>query len=542
MNLKRIKTILPAAMLTLSAGLFTTSCVGDLDVENINPQQTSILNADALFNKIYASFVLTGQTGPAGNGDLADIDEGRSEFFRMSWYLNEFTTDEAHWIWSTDAGVPDLLHNTYDADNIFSAGLYYRLYFTITLCNYYLDEVADDGSTESARRRAEVRFIRALNYYYVMDMYANAAFIEHVSTTPGERYTRQQFFDYVKSELEAIENDMAEAGQNTYGRVDKVANWLLQSRLYLNAEVYTGTPMWTEAKTYADKVINNGYYKLMTNGATNPVTGEQYSAYQMLFLADNNENGAQYEAIFPVMCDGLQTQSYGAMDFLILSCYSGDMSTAVPSGTDNSWGKCARVRGKLIDIFFGSQELPQTSSIATITGLANDDRALFYTDGFTRVIEDESEAAQGYGCVKFRNVRSDGKGTSALTFVDTDLPLMRIAEAYLTYAEAETRLNGQSRDAKLKIDALRNRAHASVSSNYSLDDIRDEWAKEFWFEGRRRMDLVRFGCFGGQNNYKWEWMGNGDATGSQFYAFRNIFAIPSNDLTNNPNLVQNPEY
>lgn len=529
-------------MFTLSAGMLTTSCINDLDVDNINPQQTSVLDADALFNKIYASFVLTGQTGPSDNGDLADIDEGRSEFFRMSWYLNEFTTDEAHWIWATDAGVPDLLHNTYGADNIFSAGLYYRLYFTITLCNYYLDEVGDDGTVETARRRAEVRFIRALNYYYVMDLYGNAAFIEHVSTVPGIRYTREEFFSYVESELNEIESDMADAGQNTYGRVDKVANWLLLSRLYLNAEVYTGTAKWSEAQQYAEKVINNGYYELMTKDAINPVTGETYSAYQMLFLADNDINGAQKEAIFPVLHDGITTQSYGAMNFLVLSCYSGDMSSAVPSGTDNSWGKCTRVQGKLIDIFFGSQELPQSSSIAEITGLANDDRALFYTEGYTCLIDDESESTTGYSCVKFRNVRSDGGQTASVAMVDTDLPLMRIAEAYLTYAEAETRLNGESAKAKEKIDALRNRAHASTKSNYSLDDIRDEWAREFWFEGRRRIDLVRFGCFGGQNTYKWEWMGNGGVSGTQFPASRNIFAIPSNDLTNNPNLVQNPEY
>jgi hypothetical protein len=147
----------------------------------------------------------------------------------------------------------------------------------------------------------------------------------------------------------------------------------------------------------------------------------------------------------------------------------------------------------------------------------------------------------GYGCVKFRNVRSDGQPASALAKVDTDLPLMRLAEAYLTYAEAETRMHGATDDAKEKIDKLRQRANASTAATYSLDDIFNEWSKEFWFEGRRRVDMVRFGRFGGQSEYKWEWMGNA-FEGNQFPAYRNIFPIPVIDLENNPNLIQNEGY
>ena len=542
MNLNNIKSLFSAALLFMAAGTFTTSCVKDLDVDPINPQQTMEADYDALFNKIYASFALTGQEGPHGNRDLTSFDEGQSDFYRMFWYMNEFTTDEAHWIWATDAGVPDVLHNTYGATNDFSMGLYYRCYFTITLCNFYLDQVADDGTDEIKRRRAEVRFIRALNYYYLMDMYGNAAFIEHVSSEKAVYYTRSEFFTYVESELKACESDLADAGKNTYGRVDKVAADMLLARLYLNAEVYTGTAQWQNAMDYAEKVLNNGYYKLNTTGATNPATGETYTAYQMLFLADNDTNGAQYEAILPVLFDGLKTQSHGGMNFLVLSCYSTEMSEAIPSGTDNSWGKCTRVRGKLIDTFFGEGgDAPETDNVGVMTKAANDDRALFYSKGYSRYILDESEKEQGFSCVKFRNVRSDGKATAALVKVDTDLPFIRIAEAYLTYAEASIRLNGANDKATSYINALRKRANALEESTYELKDVIKEWSKEFWFEGRRRMDLVRFNMYGGQSNYKWEFMG-GVSSGSQFPAYRNIYALPDNDLTNNENLKQNAGY
>jgi hypothetical protein len=538
MKLNSIKTLIPAVALALSMGF--VSCTKDLDVDNINPQQTSKLDTDALLNKIYSSFVLTGQKGPGDNDaawkDIQDLDEGRSEFFRMSWELNEFTSDEASWVWWSDGGLRDLVTNTYAEGNERCTGFYYRAYFTITLCNFYLDQVADDGTTDVKQKRAEVRFIRALVYWYIMDLFGNAAFIEHVSAIPGIRYTRAQYFDYIEKELTEIEADMGDPGTLSYGRVDKVANWLLKARLYLNAEVYTGTARWADAKTYAEKAINNGYYHLHTTGKNG------FSAYQMLFLADNDENGAQYEAVFPILHDGINTTSHGAMNMLVLSSYSGAMSNDIPSGTDNGWGRCNRVKGTLTDRFFGSTEVPQTGDLAQIIKLAGDDRALIYPNApYSRYITSLDDQEVGYGCVKFRNVRSDGAAAKAQAKVDTDLPLMRLAEAYLTYAEAETRLNGNTSDAANKINEIRSRANASTKTSYTLDDIFNEWSKEFWFEGRRRVDMVRFGRFGGQSSYKWEWMNN-TFEGSQFPAYRNIFPIPVNDLENNPNLRQNDGY
>ena len=84
-------------------------------------------------------------------------------------------------------------------------------------------------------------------------------------------------------------------------------------------------------------------------------------------------------------------------------------------------------------------------------------------------------------------------------------------------------------------------AHAAPLNNATLDDICAEWAREFWFEGRRRMDLIRFNKFAGQSDYKWEFMG-GEAKGTSFPSFRKVFAIPQADLSNNPNLKQNNGY
>ena len=531
-----------AALMACACGLTITSCTGDLDVTPINPQQTQVANDDALFNKLYATFSLTGQQGNAGKPDIPSNvmdNEGFTQYYRMQWYLNEFTSDEAAWTWSGNDNLQGLMYNKYTANEGFALGLYYRLYFDITLCNSYINDIGKDP-----QRLAEARFIRAYNYASVLDIFGAGPFCTKVSSDNAVYYNRQQLFDYVESELLDIEDKMADPGRNTYGRADKVAVWLLLSRLYLNAEVYTGHERNGDAMIYANKVLNNGYYHLNFDGATNPITGEKYSAYQMLFLADNNSNGAQYEAILPVLQDGITTRTDGGTQLLIQASYDNkndNMETDVPSGTNRSWGKCLQIKGKLVDQFFKGAKAPETGSIATMTAAANDDRALFYSKGYKQYITEVDQLDNGFASVKFRIVRSDGARTSAIDYVDTDLPLMRMAEAYLTYAEASVRKLGPNSDADSKLRVLRDRAHAAPLNNATLDDICAEWAREFWFEGRRRMDLIRFNKFAGQSDYKWEFMG-GEVKGTSFPSFRKVFAIPQADLSNNPNLKQNNGY
>ena len=537
------KTIVAAAAL-LSFGF--TSCVKDLDVENINPQQTSTVSEDDLINKIYASFSLTGTEGPAGHGDIADVDEGRSDYFRTKFYLNEFTSDEAHWVWFTDTGIEELLHNSWGANCVFSAAMYARLYFTITLCNEYLSQ--SYSAADQKQRNAEVRFIRALNYLEVLDLYGGGAWTETVdhegSGMKPEFYDAEKMFNYVEQQLKLAEADLADPKSVSYGRIDKMAAWILLGRLYLNAEVYTGKARWDDALSYAKKAYENENYKLNTTGAKNPKTGEEYSAYQMLFLADNDRNGAQMENVIVGLFDGIKTKSYGGTNFLIQASYSNKdtvMNKRIPSGLNNNWGKCLRLRSSLVNKFFQTTTAPNAETVKEMTSAAGDDRALFYGKGLNNGIEEETtEEKWGFNCVKFRNVNSDGSENDVIDFCNTDLPVMRYAEAYLTLAEAYAR-KGDLGAAKPYIDAIRDRAHATKKASYDLDDICDEWAREFWWEGRRRTDLRRFGKYENQSKYTWEWKG-GVLEGNLIYKYRGIFPFPVNECSNNKNIKQNDGY
>lgn len=532
MKFSNLKHIFPMVALSLSLGL--GSCVNDLDVEPIDPSTIMKPDFDALFNKCYANMVLAGNSGPDGDCDIDGLDGGTTGFVRQLFNANELTTDEAICCWG-DEGIPAFNYNQWSASHPMLKGFYYRLYFGVTMCNFYLKEA--EGYNE--QMSAEVRFLRALYYYYLMDGWGNIAFLTEVSSEPAPQKSRAEVYAFIESELKAIEPLLAEPKQNTYGRVDKAAAWLLLSRLYLNAEVYTGTAQWQLASDYANKVMTSGY------ALSKESTGD-WSGYQKLFMADNNTNGAQVEAILPLIQTGNQTAAYGCFFFLMQSTIKDDMLTygGTPfNSSDNPWAG-NRCRPDFVKKFFPNTSEDQLLEL-DIKGMvqkAGDDRALLWSKDRKYNVEKVSEFKHGFSVGKFNNWRSDGGATTDAKFNDSDFFLMRAAEAWLTYAEAETRLGAANNlaNAKKAIDEIRDRAHAPKQPAYSLDFILDEWSREFYFEGRRRIDLIRHDKFSG-GSYLWQWKG-GSYDGTTFSSHLNIFAIPDTDLNANENLQQNPGY
>ena len=533
-----IKNIIPAAAFTLALGM--TSCTGDLDVDPIDPNLSTEVSLDGLFLKCYANLALPGNGGANGDSDIDGYDGGTAGFIRQMWNSNELPTDESICCWG-DPGIAGFNFNQYDASHPMMHMYYYRLTTGINYCNSYLNEVGDGGD---AQKVAEVRFIRALQYYMLMDAFGNIPFAEKLEKPT--QISRKDAYDWIEKELLAIEPNLMDAKamkstDNGYGRATKGAAWMLLARLYLNAEVYTGTPQWGKAAEYAQKVINANY-QLNTAGKN------QWTAYQMLFMADNGETDAAYEAVFPILQDGATTTSWGGSLFVIASTFDGSMHAnpyddTATNNTTQAWGG-NRARPELVKKFFPLGNAPEAESY-DVAAAAKDDRALFCTVGRTLNVEKTTEFTNGYAVAKWTNFRSDNAATKDAQFPDTDFFLFRLAEAYLTYAEATARENGGNTTAEGTdfINRLRSRAHATTRTNasYSLNDIIDEWAREFYYEGRRRVDLIRFGLYGGNNSYKWQWKG-GSYEGTTFSADLNIYAIPSNEISTNSNLTQNQGY
>lgn len=561
----KLRYILPAALIAC-ATLFT-ACVKDLEVDNINPQEESNFNVDYIFNKIYGNLVLTGQTGPNGDSDLDDIDEGTSNMTRLIWNANTLTTDEGH-CWWNDPGMPELNRNTWTNSNVMIKALYYRLMFGVTMCNFYLENAnGDDAATK--QKRAEARFMRAFHYFYLMDLYANPPFLTKLSSEKAPQIQRADLFVFLESELKDIIGEgssgevLADPRSVDYGRADKAAGYMLLARMYVNAEVYTGTARWADAKRYADMAINSRYELCTENNSISTTSG--FSPYQLLFMGDNDKNGAQNEIILPALHDGEKTQTWGGSLFMIAApakatmkdedlygCKDANGNAIKGYGTTEAWDIGIRARQQFSKFFFGNSVAPSGVHKDNVA-FVGDDRAIFYTSDQKLSIQKEDDKNQGYIYMKFNNLHADGTSGhhAGGQFVDTDYPMIRLAEAYLISAECDARMNGGNCTAEgvSRIKALRQRAHVKTGNKYdntsadalnsfNLEKIFEEWSREFGFEGMRRMVLIRWNRYGGQSDYRWEWMG-GSQAGQPFDKRFNIFPIPDSELNANPNIKPN---
>ena len=286
--------------------------------------------------RVYAGFAVSGQEGPAGRPDIRGIDEGFSNYMRQFWKHQELNTDEAIIAWN-DGTIHDLHNHVWTPANEFIRAMYDRIYFQIGITNQYLRETTEEKlnerNVEADLRaeiqifRAEARFMRALSYWHAIDFFGpNIPFVVEEDPVgnffpePGEG---TEIFNYIESELLAIEPILVSARQNEYGRADKGAAWMLLAKLYLNAEVYTGASRNAEALNYVERVIGAGY-TLVDN-------------YNYLFLADNDRNGSENEIIFPIRFDGLNTIGYGGTTFLTHAPVGGKMDPA-KFGINGGWG------------------------------------------------------------------------------------------------------------------------------------------------------------------------------------------------------------
>jgi hypothetical protein len=479
---------------------------------------------EQLLAKIYAGLAVTGQQGPAGQGDILGFDEGFSHYLRILWEANELPTDEAVIAWN-DGSIQELHTMLWSTTNGFMTALYYRVYFQVALANEFLRQTTDEALTsnghadlidDAVQWRAEARFLRALSYWHGLDLFGDIPLVDEnfpIGPIPPEQATAQAIYDFIVSELNEIRSDLPPAGAGDYGRADQGALAMLLAKVYMNAEVYTGSAAWGSAMSEVENVLA-GPYQLADD-------------YFLNFRADNHTSP---EIIFPVPQDGDATQTWGGTTFLVHAGCGNDRQSEF--GVDFCWAGL-RVQPEFVALFPGA---PANA----------DGRAVFYTEGKNLSINSLTEYNDGYAVDKWSNLTSSGTQGSNPTHVDTDYPMFRLADAYLMYAELALRGGGGSTATAVGyINDLRERAYGDATGNISagdltLDFILDERSRELYWEGHRRMDLLRYGLYTG-NGYLWEWKG-GSQAGSPTDEFKALFPLPASELSSNPNLTQNPGY
>ncbi len=530
--------------LTMLLGLaaFCTSCLDDLDTLPIDKTELvdeTVFGKDlgaykSSLAKIYAGYAISGNEGGDGESDVAGVDGGsQASFLRALWNLQQLPTDEAHCCWN-DVGIDRFNYLNWNSGNVFIKGIYYRLYYQVNLANEFLRETSDaklsergvdsNVKAEITIYRADARFLRALAYYYLLDMFRNVPFVTEeskIGKDAAQQIMAKDLFDYIEKELIECEADLTSPfvgyDSKNYGRATKAAAWSLLSRLYLNAETYIGTAKYTESITYSNKVLSVGY--------------ELESVYEDMFKADN---GNSREMIFPIRYEGENTQTWGGMTFLLCSTVPSSLQESI--NTQGAWqGNRARV--SLQNIFKKENSFDTDARYSMLKPELSENIDIL----------DPAKYKDGIPVVKYSNMNKNGsKPASNIAY--TDFPLFRLGEIYLNYAEAVLRggTGGSSATALTLINDLRKRAYKNSTAatlagkDLTLDFILDERSRELFFEAQRRTDLVRFKKLT-TNSYIWQWKGgsfNGNSVDDKF----NVYPIPADDIGSNPNLSQYPGY
>ena len=531
--------------------VLTTSCVNDLDTMPLNatdPISEYVYGTDenaymAGLATLYFQFATNDLT------DLQSMDGGASEIVRAFWSVQETTTDAAKCAWGNDAWVRALNTNTWsDAQNDAVYAVYVRALQGISYVNEYLRQTEPERlsargvnsalAAKISTFRAEARFIRVYLYWMLLDTFGSVPFITEASPIGGAYFplqaTRTFIFDYCVNELKELMADgsLMMEPRALYPRADKGAAAGLLARLYLNAEVYSGTPMWTEAKAVCESIFDMGY-ELCPN-------------YPALFRGDNGQNPqARAELIWAIDYSDANTESYGGTTYLLAAALAATDITdqSRPNGQRNGWAGL-RVPYEYVNGYFGVVEADYVTGEYQVLDKRGE---VFYIKGRAESMEGELyNFMNGWSCLKYNNIpygQTDQSflPTSAVrNFADVDFPMIRLGEIYLIYAEACMNLQQPSL-AMPYLQALSERAGVAPPTEITSDFLVSERARELLWEAHRRTDLIRFGLFN-TDEYLWPYKGGDDFQGKAFPAYRCLFALPPTELAANPYLSQNPGY
>ncbi len=518
----------------------STSCEDDL---NTVPQDDDTQTPEEFFQQedaykqllagVYGNLTLTSSTGP-GNSNIGGLDAGTSQYGRAIMNLQTFSTDEAVWTYENDPGIAEVQRNTVSGANVIVQGAFGRIMASVSFANEFLRQTTeaklDERNVPQEQRaeiqlfRAEAQLLRALSYYHMLDLFGKAPFITEespVGVFEPEQIEGVELFNFIEADIQAALPNLADARTLEYARADKGVAWTILAKLYLNAEAYIGEDRYADALTQCENVINAGY-ELTPN-------------YINLFRGDNDTNGAQNEIIFPVPSDGNFTQNFGPTTVMTNGAVGSIEQNGANLGVqEGGWGGAIRITPSFVSKFEGIE-------------FQADTRNTILSEGRDINITDVTDPNQGFVLEKYTDVRSDGTLDDNIDFSSVDFPMFRLADVYLMYAEAHLRSGeGSTADAVNYINMIRTRANQGSTtwnisaSELTLDFIIDERARELYWESHRRQDLRRFGLFT-SGIYVWSFKGN-TVNGVAIPNFREVYPIPNESLSVNPNLTQNEGY
>jgi starch-binding outer membrane protein, SusD/RagB family len=369
------------------------------------------------------------------------------------------------------------------------------------------------GSSELLR--AELEVLRAMVYLWLIDAYGNVPIILETDTNPTPpTKTRQEVYTFIENSI--LDNVDKLTKTKTYGTINYWVAQMVLAKLYLNAQVYKGSPEWQKAADAANEIILGGVYSLEANFFDNFKTNNNGSK-ENIFVIPYDENTGQgfnlpqmtlhYESQATYNLQQQPWNGYASLEEFYNSFNASD----------------ARRNSFIVGPQFSSSGVRLKDNSAEATD--PDGQDLTYTPEINQLFPNSLRQA-GARVGKFEFALSSSPNLS------NDFPIYRYSDVLLTRAEALWRLNAGSAEALSLVNQVRARSWSgNPLASLTSDALLAERGREMFAEGWRRSDMIRFGKY---NDAWWE--------KPVSVASKNLFPIPQGQIQINPSLVQNPGY
>jgi hypothetical protein len=481
------------------------------------------------------------------------------------YFINACTSDEMvvptrGGNWADGGKYQALWQHTFTPDNPYINSAWSQLYTGIGKINFILS-VLNNLSVKPTNLdaiNAELKVLRAYFYYMAMDMFGNVPLVVDYTTNPDSvtNSTRTDVYNFIEKELKENIPLLSESvSKDTYGRVTKWFGHALLAKLYLNAQVYTGTAQWASCISECDSIINSGKYSLQSDYFDNFSPNNDVSRENIFVIPYQNGliggNDIAWENL----------HGDNAKSFLLLNNpWDGFVSTADYYSNFDTTSVYTSAGGNTYRTFLDSRsgQYLVGQQFSTKYSYPPDKNVLYASSDTTLKLKDEttgldlvydpsipvySSSSPQFLLVGARNIKY---------FPDANIPydqsndvvVFRLADILLMKAEAELRLGTNVADAVSLVNQVRERAYGNANydvtaNGLTLDYILAERARELSWEGWRRQDLIRYEVASGKLYFGAARTPDKSPDPDGHYR---IFPIPLIQMTSNPKLVQNPGY
>lgn len=379
-------------------------------------------------------------------------------------------------------------------------------YNNITSINQQLGTLTDSTT------KAELRALRAFFHYEAMDMFGNAIIANAVGAASPKQSTRAEMFAFVEKELLAVYPSLSDvSGGAYYGRMNKYVADMILAKMYLNAQVYTGTPRWADVVTRTTSIVNSGKFQIVGDFFSNFVTQNQNSREIILATPFDKSKRGDFHP---------QMQNLHYLQQLTYNLGTAPWNgfAAVTEFYNTFDDKDTRKKMWLVGQQYKADGTP----------LTDDAIPLAYTPEVPALVLEAGAPGRVAGV---RSVKYEIQKNNSYLSQDNDFVVYRLADVYLMRAEANLRL-GDMAPALADVNIIRKRAGIPDFTTMTLDDMLAERGRELAWEYHRRQDQIRFGTFGNAKRFK-------PTDADNHWA---LYPIPKDQLSLNPNLKQNPGY